>query len=104
MEETIMSNNGVTHVSKGGSNIFEELGFASAEAETLRIKSELMINITQWIRGQELKQVQAAERLGISRPRVSDIMTGKSWKFTIDFLIDLLEKIGMKVDIKISVA
>lgn len=95
-------NHGVAHVTEPGGNVFADLGFNQHEAEELKIKSQLMMEISKWVREQHLKQAQAAEVLKISRPRVSDIMTGKTWKFSIDMLVELLERIGKQVQVLVS--
>lgn len=95
-------NHGVAHVTPSGGNVFADLGFEQKEAEDLKIKSQLLMEISKWVREHHLKQAQAAEALEISRPRVSDIMTGKAWKFTIDMLVKLLERIGKRVRVLVS--
>ena len=73
----------ITHVTSSDSNIFEELGFSEQEATKLKIKAQLMCSISEWIKDKELKQEDASHVLQITRPRVSDVMRGKSSKFTI---------------------
>jgi len=103
----------IRHVTPPGSNIFLELGFPPAEArrlhaasrrqiaETLRLKEQLMGELSAWIAEHELKQADAAQILMVSRPRVSDVVNGKSTKFTIDALIDMLGRIGKSVRLAI---
>jgi predicted XRE-type DNA-binding protein len=59
-------------------NVFRDLGFSAAEAEHLRIRSELMAKLQAVIAARELKQAEAAEVLGVTQPRVSDLMRGES--------------------------
>ena len=92
----------IKHVTRTGDNIFEDLGFDSQEAVKLKIRSQLMMEISEWIKEQQLKQSDAAKLLKISRPRVSDVMTGKIDKFTIDALIDLLELTGKHITVKVA--
>ena len=82
----------IRHVTPKGGNVFADLGFGPGEAVKLKIKAELMIKITVWIKDNGLSQHDAAEILGIQRTRVSDLMCGKIQKFTIDALVDMLEK------------
>ena len=96
------SNTEVTQVTAAHDNVFADLGFKPEEAACLKIKSQLMIEISEWIRAQGLKQEQAAKVLDISRPRVSDIVTGKIDKFTIDALIEILEHAGKHVSVKVA--
>ena len=104
----------VRHVTKPGANIFLELGFPAAEArrlhalsrkqinETTRLKRQLMDELSAWIVEHRLKQAEAAEILMVSRPRVSDVMNKKAAKFTIDTLIELLNRIGKPVKIAVG--
>ena len=92
----------VTHVTPSGSNIFEELGFSGQEATKLKIKAQLMCSISEWIKDEELKQEEASHVLHVTRPRVSDVMRGKTSKFTIDALIDMLERTGKHVTLQVN--
>ncbi len=92
----------ITHITGADDNIFSDLGFEPEEAVKLKIKSQLMAEISEWIKGQHLKQEDAAKILGVSRPRVSDVMTGKIGKFTIDTLVDLLERTGKHVTVNVA--
>ena len=92
----------VTHITSNDSNIFEELGFPEQEAAKLKIKAQLMCQISEWIKTEQLKQEEASHLLHVTRPRVSDVICGKSGKFTIDSLVDMLERIGKHVSIQIS--
>lgn len=96
------SNNEESHITPAGGNVFADLGFEPEEAAKLKIKSQLMIEISEWIRSQQLKQEEAAKLLGVSRPRISDIVTGKIDKFTIDALVELLELAGKHVTVKVA--
>jgi len=81
---------------------FEELGFPEQEAAKLKIKAQLMCSISEWIKEEELKQEEASHVLHVTRPRVSDVMRGKTSKFTIDALIDMLERTGKHVTLQVN--
>ncbi len=53
-----------------------------------------MGELVEWIEDHHLKQVQAAEILMVSRPRVSDVVNKKTAKFTIDALVEMLSRVG----------
>ena len=92
----------ITHLTSESGNIFKDLGFNSQEAAKLKIKAQLMCQISEWIKEKQLKQEDASHLLHVTRPRVSDIMKGKSGKFTIDALIDMLERTGKHVTVHVS--
>ncbi len=92
----------ITHITQTNGNIFEDLGFDTREASKLKIKAQLMCQISEWIKDKKLKQEEASHLLHVTRPRVSDVLRGKSGKFTIDALVDMLERIGKHVSIQVS--
>ena len=92
----------ITHITPEGGNIFEDLGFEPKEANKLKIKAQLMCQISEWIKEKKLKQEEASSLLEVTRPRVSDVMRGKTGKFTIDALVDMLEKTGKHVTVHVS--
>ena len=75
-------------------NVFKDLGFSEDEAENLKIRADLMIELTKLIEAQELTQTAAAELLGVTQPRVSDLMRGKIDRFSVDTLIEMLGHAG----------
>ncbi len=81
------------------SNVFRDLGFAADEAENLRIRSELMARLARVIEEREMTQAEAAQILGVTQPRVSDLVRGKIDLFTIDTLVNMLAKAGMRVTV-----
>ena len=92
----------VTHITKANGNIFEDLGFDKIEEEKLIIKAQLMCQLSEWIKENELKQEEASKLLHVTRPRISDVMRGKTSKFTIDSLIDMLERTGKHITIQVT--
>lgn len=95
-------NTSITHITSKNDNIFEDLGFSHREASKLKIKAQLMSQISEWIKEKQLKQEEASCLLNVTRPRVSDVMRGKSGKFTIDALVDMIERTGKHVTVQIS--
>ena len=104
----------ITHRTPADGNIFADLGFSPEEAKRLlaeadqaidekrAIKQTLMTEIVSWIDAHNLKQAQAAEILGITRPRVSDVVNQKTPKFTVDSLVDLVLRTGKHVQLSVQ--
>jgi len=104
----------IRHVTKQGTNLFLELGFDATEAEsfyaesqqqindTKVLKEQLMEELSKWIVDNRLKQIEAAEILKVTRPRVSDLVNKKTSKFTFDALVNMLGRTGKKVKFAIS--
>jgi len=59
----------VTHITPSEGNVFEDLGFDLQEAAKLKIKAQLMCQISEWIKEQQLKQEEASKLLHVTRPR-----------------------------------
>jgi len=92
----------ITHITPKEGNIFKDLGFEPREATKLKIKAQLMCQISEWIKDKHLKQDEASNLLHVTRPRISDVMRGKAGKFTIDALVDMLERAGKHVTIHVN--
>jgi len=80
-------------------NVFLDAGFPRFEAQNLRVRADLMIELIRIVRGSKLSQAAAAARFGVSQPRVSDLMTGKIDRFSIDALVEMLARAGRRVEI-----
>lgn len=83
-------------------NVFRDLGFGEDEAENLKIRADLMIELTKLIEAQELTQAAAAKLLGVTQPRVSDLVRGKIDRFSVDSLIEMLGHAGACVSVLVT--
>ena len=88
-----------TRVQKSSGNVFRDLGFSREEAEHLKIRSDLMIRLTRLIEARRLTQAQAARLLGVTQPRISDLVRGKIDRFSVDSLIEMLGRAGARITI-----
>ena len=84
-------------------NVFRDLGFGAKEAESLRLRAELMVEVSRLIQARKLTQRSAASLLGVTQPRISDLIRGKIDLFSIDTLVSMLARGGMRVQLRISV-
>lgn len=94
----------IEHTVPAGGNIFLALGFEPGEAANLLIRADLMIEVKQIIRTRGLKQKEAAVLFGVSQPRISDLLRGKSDTFTIDSLVNMLGHAGLRVRVVVDTA
>ena len=81
-------------------NVFIDMGYPSEEAAILQMRADLMADVRKFIRAKKLTQTKAAEILGISQSRVSDLTRGKWEKFSLEMLITLATRAGMHVTLK----
>jgi predicted XRE-type DNA-binding protein len=61
-----------------------------------------MVELSNWIAEHQLRQADAAQILMVSRPRVSDVVNQKTSKFTIDTLVEMLNRVGKPVRIAVG--
>lgn len=83
-------------------SVWDALEPSPAVAENMKLRSQLMIALEQHIKRQGWSQTEAAEKLGVSQPRVSDLMRGKIDLFSLDTLVNLLVAAGMRVELHIA--
>jgi predicted XRE-type DNA-binding protein len=91
----------ITHTTPAGGNVFADLGIPEDEAENLKVRSSLMIQIRKVIETRNLRQTEAAELFGVSQPRISDLVRGKIDQFTIDSLVNMLGHAGYHVEVSV---
>ena len=89
-------------VTESCGNVFIDLGFSPEEATILAMRAQLMGELRIKIRDMEWTQAEAAQVLGISQSRVSDLIRGKFEKFSLDMLITLATRAGKKVELKLA--
>lgn len=86
-----------TRVTRSPGNVFRDLGFSTDESEHLRVRSDLMISVQKAIASRRLTQSEIADLLGVTQPRVSDLVRGRLDLFSIETLIDMLAHLGIRV-------
>jgi len=87
--------------SRRSHNVFEAVGFEPAEAEHLRIRADLMIELERFIAEQGWTQAEAAKAFHVTQPRISDLMRGKIERFSIDTLVEMLSRTGADVTVRV---
>lgn len=88
-----------TEVEISSGNVFADLGLP--EADKLKIKSGLVIEITRAIRRLELTQEEAGRRMGIPQPKVSQMMRGDLANLSERKLMECLNRLGYDIEIKV---
>lgn len=82
-------------------SVFSQIGFPDARIQELERKSHLMLELQSFIRRHELTQSKAAVLLGISQPRVSELVSGRISQFSLDELARLCERAGFGIQVKL---
>jgi predicted XRE-type DNA-binding protein len=83
-------------------NVWEAIEDTQAEAASMTMRSNLLIAIERRVKGWKLTQVEAAQRLGVTQPRLNDLLRGRIQKFSLDALVDLAAKAGLSVRLDIA--
>ena len=89
-------------VQRSSGNVYADLGLP--DAERLKIKSGLVIEIRKAMRRHGLTQQEAAKRMGITQPKVSDMMRGDFSNLSERKLMDCLNRLGYDIEIKVKPA
>lgn len=85
-------------------SVWDAISESSAESENMKLRSSLMIALTEHIKHEGLTQAQAAKLLGVSQPRISDLNRGKIDLFSIDTLVNMLSAAGLHVEVQVAKA
>jgi predicted XRE-type DNA-binding protein len=99
MQKRIIEGMEVQH---GSGNVFADLGLP--DAEKLKIKSGLVIEITRAVRRLGLTQEEAGRRMGIPQPKVSGMMRGDFANLSERKLMECLNRLGYDIEIKVRPA
>jgi len=89
---------------RGGPNVFRDLGFDDEEAENLKLRAELMMRIEEFYAKSGMTQAEAAKVLGLTAPRLNALLKGKIGIFSIDALVNALGKAGLRVELRVRKA
>jgi predicted XRE-type DNA-binding protein len=83
-------------------NVWDALEDSPEEAAHMTMRSNLLIAIGQRVRGWGITQAEAARRLGVTQPRLNDLLQGRIANFSLDALIILAGKAGLSVRLDIA--
>lgn len=89
-------------ITQGSGNVFLDLGFPPHEAAVMLLRCELAEALRQWMARQGYTQAQAAKRLGVVQPRISEIARNKVDKLSLDYLVGLCAKAGVSVAVRLA--
>ncbi len=79
-------------------SVWDAIEDTPGEAANMKTRSALMMAISRYITEQGLSQAEAATALGVTQPRISDLMRGKVQLFSIDTLVNMLAGAGFRVE------
>jgi predicted XRE-type DNA-binding protein len=85
-------------------SVWDAIEDTQSQAASMKAKAELLIALQQSITASGLTQTAAAKQLGVTQPRISDLMRGRIDLFSLETLIDLLGRSGLKVKFRLTKA
>ena len=85
-------------------NIWDAIEDSQSEAASMKARSQLITVLQKTVKEWNLSQKAAANRLGLTQPRLNDLLRGKIDKFSLDALFDLTGRVGLKVSIALRKA
>lgn len=94
----------MTTKSKAYDSVWQALAKDEAEAETMRLRADLLIALRDRVAAWKLTQTEAAKRLGISQPRLNNLTKGRIESFSLDMLTKLACRAGLKVEMTLRKA
>lgn len=86
------------------SSVWDAIEDTPAQAENMKLRSTLMMALKDHIAGEGLSQAQAAKKLGVTQPRISDLMRGKIDLFGLDTLVNMLSAAGLQIEMSVRKA
>ena len=89
---------------RSSGNVFSDVGFGKAEAESLKLRAELMMRIEDAFRRSGMTQAEGARVLGLTQPRLNALLKGKIGLFSLDALVDIAGRAGLDVRIVVKKA
>ena len=84
------------------SSIWDAIEDSAHEAASMKLRAELANEIIERMRAQKLTQAKAATLIGVTQPRVSDLMRGRLTLFSLDALVDMADRVGLRTRMIVS--
>lgn len=82
-------------------SVWDAIEDTAAEAENMKLRSALMMALEKQIHAQGWTQAEAARRLNVTQPRVSDLLRGKIGLFGLDSLVNMAVAAGLHVEMRV---
>jgi predicted XRE-type DNA-binding protein len=78
------------------SSVWDAIEDSAAEAASMKLRAELANEIIERMQERKLTQAKAAELIGVTQPRISDLIRGRLNLFSLDALVDMADRIGLQ--------
>ena len=81
--------------------VFYDL-FPAEQAAELAMRATLLRGLQAWLGASGITQTRAAATLGTTQARISDIKRGKIERFSLDLLVRLAERAGLRPEVRLA--
>ena len=83
-------------------SVFDAIADSPEEALNMKLRANLIREIRAKVKEAGWTQTETAHQLGITQPRVSDLLRGKLSRFSLDALVNMLARLGSKIKLKVA--
>ena len=83
-------------------NAWEAIAGSPEEAAHLKLRAQLMDALKAYLDHEGITQAEAAHRLGVPRSRVSELVHDRISKFTIDKLVAMAARVGLRTQMTVG--
>ncbi|MFN6961312.1 MAG: helix-turn-helix domain-containing protein [Rhodocyclaceae bacterium] len=85
-------------------SVWDAIADTPEEAANLRLRSDLMHEISRIVAEHGWTQLEAAKRCGITQPRMNDLLRGRISRFSLDALVNIAARLGRRLHIDLEAA
>ena len=83
-------------------SVWDAIEDSATEAARMKLRAELANEIIERMRERKLTQAKAAQLIGVTQPRISDLMRGRLDLFSLDALVDMADRVGLRTRMIVS--
>ena len=84
------------------SSVWDAIEDSAASAASMKLRAELANQIIERMKALDLTQAKAAERIGVTQPRISDLVRGRLSLFSLDALVDMADRVGLRTKVVVT--
>ena len=81
-------------------SVWDAIEQSPSEAANMKARADLVLAIRAAVESWKVTQAQAAKRLGVTQPRMNDLVRGRIDKFSLDALVNLAVQAGLAVRVE----
>ena len=83
-------------------SVWDAIEDTPEQAAKMRVRSVLLMKISDVVNGWNMPQTTAAKRLGITQPRLNELLRGKIQRFSLDALVEIAESANLHVELSVT--